>query len=122
MVYTFPKLAKIEINNIDVSAYIYDGRFTKSKQPVKTGNFKFNRNISNVLTIQDSLIGKSFTIQRGFSSATERYVFRGEVTSFKLVGSIYEFTVADRMYGAVKLEYIIALTKILILKPELAVK
>jgi len=102
---TYPRLFAVTMNGIDVSSYLYKGTFMKdNRQPVKYGTFSFNKKINDVLTVADTLVGKSFLVQRGFDSATERYMFRGEVVSYKLLGSVYEFSVADKLYGCVKRE------------------
>jgi hypothetical protein len=103
MAYLKPSVEKIFIDAVDVTNYRYDGNVVKTKQPVKTGNFKFNINISDVITVNDLIIGKIFTWMRGFTTA-DRCIFRGEITSYKKTGSTYEISVADKLYATVRLE------------------
>jgi hypothetical protein len=101
-----PGLVKITINGVDVSSYLYRGKYSKTaSQPIKNGMFIFSKNINTVLTIDDSIIGKSITVQRGVSVSTERYILRGEVVSYVSKGSTYEFSVSDKLYAAQRLEY-----------------
>ena len=65
---------------------------------------QFTRRITDVLPMNDSIISKSFTWQRGFNDPEERYMARCEVVSRTPMGSIYELKIADKMYGAVKRE------------------
>jgi len=101
-----PGLFKITIDGIDCSSYLYNGTFTKdTKQPVKYGAFRFTRNVANVLTVSKLLIGKSFKIERGFLTSTERIMFQGEIVNVRTTGSLYDFEVADKLYKAVIREY-----------------
>lgn len=106
MVRVSPKLYKLTINGTDVTTYTHSASFKKyRKQPIKNGAFNLKRTISDILVIDDSILGKAVTIQRGFATSTERYLFRGEVTSYKQKGSIYEINVADKMFAVNKLGY-----------------
>lgn len=94
-----PKLERITLNGIDVTNYRYDGLANKPwRQPVKYATFRFNKNINNTLIVDETIIGKSFTWQRGFTSPTERYIFRGEVLSYSKLGSQIELGVADKAF------------------------
>jgi len=96
---------KIMIDGIDVSTYVYRANWKRvKKQPVKYGTITVTRNILDIFTVNNTLVSKEVTIQRGFTTATERYVFRGEVVSYTQKGSLYEISIADKMYKAVKLE------------------
>ena len=106
MVKLTPNKTKIVLNGVDVSNYVFVGSTKKSKnQPVVTGTLNFRRSITDVLSISDSIVGKTVTIQRGFSTSTERYIFRGEVVSYRLRGSLYEFNISNKLYAAVRLNY-----------------
>lgn len=106
MVKTTTLFTKIELNGVDISSFLFKGSTKKlSNQQVNTGQFYFKRGIDASLTMDNNIVGKSFTIQRGFDSPTERYIFRGEVVSFKQQGSTYEINVANKMYAATRLGY-----------------
>lgn len=98
---TNPGIYQILIDSIDCTSYMYNGTHAKdNKQPVKYGAFRFIRTISNVLTVDKYLIGKSFVVKRGDASAT-RTMFTGQIVNVRTTGSVYDFEVADEMYKAV---------------------
>lgn len=105
MAKTIPKIDLITLDGIDVTTYRYDGTVIKPwRQAVKYGTFKFNKKITDILTLDKTIIGKTFTWQRGFTTATERYIFRGEVVSYSPMGSFIELGVADKAYVLVRRE------------------
>lgn len=80
----------IEIGGVDVSTYLVDavsGReFSKA---ISEGDINFNRNIKNVLTIDESLVDNLIIIKRGVDDPEERILFRGFVANIKQnVGNI----------------------------------
>lgn len=106
MVRTSPGLYNITLNGIDVTLYTHSASFKKyRKQPVKNGTVNFKRSVTNILTISDTLLGAEIIIQRGFIASTERYLFRGEILSYKQKGSLFEFNIVDKMYAANRLGY-----------------
>jgi len=106
MARSFPGLYKFVIDGVDVTSYVYKLSDLKlpAGQAVKTGILQLKKSVNEVLVINDTVIGDSITIQRGFTVSTERYILRGEVVSYKNIGSIYEFTVADKFYAGSRRE------------------
>ncbi len=101
---TSPKIYSFIINSIDVTSYVHQSVIPSNKQPVKNGMIRLIKRIDSVLTIDDSIVSKSVYIGRGETSGTERCILRGEVLSYKIVGSFYELTVVNKLYGCVKRE------------------
>lgn len=98
-----PNLYKITLNSVDITTHTYRLQYKRYRnQPVKTGTIKIHSNVINDITLSDEIIGKELTIQRGFDSPTERYILRGEITSFKNLNSTYELNFSCKMYRANK--------------------
>lgn len=99
-----PKLYKHTLNNIDVQNFVVRSRKIDRGQPVKTAEVILRQEVANVISINDNVIGKSITIQRGEFSPTERFMFRGEVVRYRKNGSVYELFCACKMNQANRLE------------------
>ena len=101
-----PTLQKCVMNSIDISSYIIN--WTNNRESSKiTGEATIlvSHNILNVLTIsQTSSSGWDVTIQRGSATTTDKYVFRGEVISVKVIGTSFEFVCFGKYYEAVREE------------------
>ena len=102
-----PELDTVNINGVNVDSYktSVDGRswfFDKGNNTIQFINIHLNMGVSAVLTIDESLNGKPVTVQRGVSSATEEYVFRGEVVNVIPQGSIVTIVAADKLIKATK--------------------
>ena len=104
MVIAKPSKYRVVLNGVNITDYVFRGSVRKSKQPVKNCTLLIKKSVSDVLLISGSIIGKTITIQRGFNTPTERYVFRGEVISKKRSGGIIELVCACKMHRAVRLE------------------
>jgi len=89
MVRLAPSLYKFVLNGVDITNYVYSFDVTKMKnQSISTAKIVLNSKIESIMTITDAIISSSLTVQRGFSSSTERYIYRGEVTTYSYKGSI----------------------------------
>ena len=96
-----PLLKKVMINDIDVSNYIKSYEVKKEYNlTIGTATIVLNRNVSTILTVDDTLNNKSVTIQRGVNDPTEVYIFRGEVIQTSLSGGEYTVTCNDKYYEA----------------------
>lgn len=101
-----PGLHKFVLNSVDITSVVFKESISKSRnQPVKTMSFLLNRNVLNLLPFDDTILGKEITVQRGFDSATERYIFRGEVVSYKVQGSLFSVTASDKLYVTSRRDY-----------------
>jgi hypothetical protein len=99
-----PVLDTISINGINVDAHkiVIEGKTWEIQTSgdnfaIKTATIYLAKTVESLLVMNDALNGKSVTIQRGELSATEEYVFRGEVISVTPNGSVYQITCANKL-------------------------
>jgi len=98
-----PKLKKVVINSIDVSNYVLEYKISKEyTQYITDVTLSFSQGLSSIITVSDDLIGTEITIQRGVSSATEKYIFRGEIRNIEFNGSSFIVGCRDKLYETVR--------------------
>jgi hypothetical protein len=99
-----PQLTEVIIDGVDVISYLqsWDSDTTHDKAMVRGIRLVLVKDVDSVLSMDNEMIGKYVTVRRGVSSATERYIFRGDVTNLILRGSFYEVSCFDKLYRATK--------------------
>jgi len=101
-----PGLYKFIIDGVDVTSMVKGAKVSKAyNQPIKTLSLSLNRNVDSLLMINNDVLGSSITVQRGVSVSTERYVFRGEIVTYKPQGSLYTVSASDKLYVTSRREY-----------------
>lgn len=100
---TTPKLKKVVIDGIDVSSVILKYEVGRDyANYMAKATISISQGIKDLMIVDDSLIGSSITIQRGVASATEKYIFRGEIRHISLDGSSFLFECADKLFEAMR--------------------
>jgi hypothetical protein len=94
-----PQVYVITLKGVDVTSRCLTGTWTRNNQPIKSGRFIFTKKINDDLIIDNTIVGKSFSVERGFDSDLV-YKFRGEVVNFEESGSTIVLEVADKLYVA----------------------
>jgi len=99
-----PELTLVNINSIDVGAYLqsWSSNTNNDNSTIKMVNVVLAKGVQSVLTIDETLNGKTVTIQRGVSTATEKYIFQGEVVSVSPSGGLLVITCMDKMYSTMQ--------------------
>ena len=93
---------KIVINGVDVTTRRIKWKVKKyNRDKIASAQITFTKKVSGVISIQP---GQSVTIQRGFTTATDYYVFRGRVSRFKEEGALIIIECKDKMWDAVNAE------------------
>lgn len=99
-----PQLQTTSINSISVNSFLR-GWDTDSKlggSTIKSIKIELTKNVDSVLTVDETLNGKAVTVQRGIASATEEYVFQGEVVKVLPEGGALRVIVMDKLYETTK--------------------
>ena len=99
-----PSKYKFTLRGVDITSFVVRSDTRKTKHPIKITRLLLKISADASVTLDKTIIGKEILIQRGFVSATERYIFRGEVISKQRNGSVYELTCACKMNRANRLE------------------
>jgi len=94
-----PKLMKVTINSIDVSAYVHSftviSNYDDNKKTCSVG---LRKTVSDVLDYTDEeLINTTILIQRGVSSATETNLLNGYVKNIKFEGGVVLVSGQDKL-------------------------
>ncbi|NCD00106.1 MAG: hypothetical protein EOL95_10450 [Bacteroidia bacterium] len=99
-----PTLTKITIDSVDVTDYLNTWTTTDQNGSdfIQSIAVYLSRDMSDVITLDDTIIGKEIIVQRGVSSATENYVFRGVVVSYSKLSGMVTITGHDKLYLATK--------------------
>lgn len=98
-----PKLKKVMIGTTDVSAFVMEYKVSREySQYVASASIVFSQGLNTLLTINDELVGSAITIQRGVASATEKYIFRGEIKNIEFTGATFEIECMDKLYEAIR--------------------
>lgn len=96
-----PTLTYVVIGGVDVTSYVFKWKVErKYDDDIGRVEVFLKRTASAVIDVDDLAIGNTITIQRGVSSATEEYVFRGEVVSVNPSGSYVALECFDKLYEA----------------------
>jgi hypothetical protein len=95
----------LDDSNTGVINYVknIEGEKDYSKS-VKEVTIILNKNVTSVLPINELLGGRPVTIQRGSTTSTDYYLFRGEVVSFIQVPIGWELTCKNKYYSAQRRE------------------
>ena len=106
MVDDFPKLTKVIIDGVDVSDHVVNWETEDVyNDAIGTAKIVLGKTINSVLPItQLDTPGLQITIQRGVNSATEEWVFRGEILDIETQGIRYIVNCANKFYEAVRSE------------------
>ena len=95
---TLPKISKITLDGIDITNYVISWKVEKKyNKNITPAEIVMNKNVRNVVTLTESAAGMPVTIQRGVSSATEYYVFRGSVEKSDITGGFLKLICKDRL-------------------------
>lgn len=96
------RFSKITINGVDVTSKVLNWKFSDSSND--TVNVKEIK-IQLQLSIKDLVVldfGQDVIIQKGKLTATETYLFRGQIRFINLESGYYEIICYDYLYEAVK--------------------
>ena len=101
-----PKLSEIKVNGIDVTSYCRPSRARDGDMDNEPSTFGLVL-VKNAETVlgplrKDTMIGKAVTFSRGIATATEEWVFRGEVVNLEANGRLVMLNCRDQMWRAVK--------------------
>lgn len=101
-----PRLTYVEIDSVDATDYLVSWDQEENfGDTIGTITLVLNYAVTNSILINgEGDIGLSVTVQRGVSSATEEYVFRGEITEISYQGSTVVLQCSDKLYQAVRSE------------------
>lgn len=104
-----PILDTVSLNGVTVDDYKIPvngktWRISSNRESaiIKIITLTLSRAVDSVLTMDETLNGSPIIIQRGEASATERYIFRGEVINVRMQGNRYIVTCADKLYQTTK--------------------
>ncbi len=99
-----PKLTRVDINGIDVSQYVLGWAFDPEiAKTVKSLDIALHKNVySAVSQLQTQPRALSIVVRRGVLTATESYVFRGEIISRETIGNQVVVKANDKLYQAVR--------------------
>lgn len=94
-----PKLKKVTINGVDVSAYVMTFEVNQDFNiNIQKGKVGLKNTVSSVLDFTDeTLVYKSVLIQRGVSSSTEQTLLRGVVSGVEFDGGYVIISVEDNL-------------------------
>lgn len=108
-----PRLYKVVLNGVTIlddsdsatTKYVIsiEGERVYSES-IKECEIIVNSQIGNVVTIDESIGGKTITIQRGSTTSTDVYIFRGEVIGYKQAPNGYVLTCKNKYFKAQKRE------------------
>jgi len=95
----YPKLKKIVIGGIDVSSYVMTFSVEETLgESFKKATIGLRRSVNALIDYSsNALINTAVTIQRGVSSATETYIFRGSVEKTEFKGAYVIITCKDKL-------------------------
>jgi hypothetical protein len=97
------KYKKVIVDDIDISDFVLSFNCPKEfGKYIGTCTIGISIRIKKLYSYIFELCGKNITIQRGKVTATEEYVFRGEIINYSIAGGIISFTCYDKYYNAVK--------------------
>jgi len=91
---------EIIIDGIDVTSYRLNWKFNSIwERAIDTLSIELSASVRDIISLRTGL---SIQIKRGYVSATEEYVFNGQITSTKPLYSTIVLTCKNRMYDAIK--------------------
>ena len=99
-----PRLQRVDIDGINASAFVLNWDFDPQiSQSIKSITILLHRNVYNsVPNLETSPRALTVVVRRGISSATEDFVFRGEITIRETMGSQVLIRASDKLYAAVR--------------------
>lgn len=96
-----PTLSRVTIDGIDVTNFLIEYSVVReSNEAISGASISFNRRLSSVLVIDNSLTNKSIVIQRGKNTATEQTIFQGFLTKINRGVAAFNFNARDKYYEA----------------------
>ena len=100
----FPKLQRVDVDGIDVSAFVIRWNFNPQiSQAIKSIEIQFHRNVYTAApNLETSPRALTVVVRRGVTLATETYVFRGEIIVRETIGSRVVIKCADKLHAAVR--------------------
>jgi len=91
---------EVKINGTDITQYRTRWKVTKDwKVAIDGGALTVSSSISDVLT---PAIGDTVTIKRGFTTATDEFLFEGQITQKKPGAATNVFVLKGKLYDAIK--------------------
>lgn len=104
-----PVLDTVSINGVTVDSYksptngaSWSMETNEDRSTIREIEIWLARNVTDVLTMDNTLNEQDVIIQRGVSSATEEKVFQGIVVNHSPVGGKYRVTCADKLFLTTK--------------------
>jgi hypothetical protein len=95
-------LTEVKLGGVDVTAKLIKWKTKKTYgYEIMSCELEFPKTI-DTLKIPD--VAQAITIKRGVSSATDQFIFDGEVVSIEETGFSYKITGNDKLYDAIKKE------------------
>lgn len=94
-----PRLQRTVINGVDVSSYVLSWKIEQEfGDDFRLAKIELKKTVNSIISYGDgSLQEKNVTIQRGVSSSTETYVFRGVVKRVEVNGPYIDVTCEDKL-------------------------
>ncbi len=95
-------LTEVTINSIDISAKILKWNVVRTDgSEVSSCIIEVPKSVDSLVTLT---VGQTVTVKRGPVTATDHYVFKGEIIKIEETGFSYRITCYDQLYDAIKKE------------------
>lgn len=96
-----PNKTYITIGGVDVTNYLSKWKIARAYgDDVSQIEISLSSRVTSILTLDETSIGDEVIVKRGATTGQEKFIFRGEISTFNLAGTIISMVCYDKLYEA----------------------